>query len=260
MQIGARQNLTALVLAACLAAIALLSPATARAQFVETAPAPEVSSAEIEVLVQSLQDPEARAKLVAQLKAMQAAQAKAEGVEEEPGLGAMLLATLSENVREASDGLVAVASALLNAPMIVAWAAEQARDPAVRSLWFELIWKIAAILTAAMAIEWAGQPPLRPAAPAAGGPPTGEQLSLALALCAAASAAGTDTDCRVLGHCLWRHVRASARRNHPPRGAGDHQRQSGDQTGYRRRRGRRWRRGRAACASSMSATRPPIIC
>ncbi len=154
MRIGARNDLTALVLAVCLAAMALLAPAPASAQFIDTASAPEVSSAEIEVLVQSLQDPEARAKLIAQLKAMQAAQEKAEGVQEEPGLGAMLLATLSENVRQASDGLVAVATALLNAPMIVAWAAEQARDPAVRNLWFELIWKIAAILTAAMTIEW----------------------------------------------------------------------------------------------------------
>ncbi|MFM9843121.1 MAG: mechanosensitive ion channel domain-containing protein [Dongiaceae bacterium] len=143
-----------LVLATCLAAMTFLAPATAAAQFAEAAPAPEVSSAEIEVLVQSLQDPEARAKLIAQLKALRAAQETAEGVQEEPGLGAMLLATLSENVRQASDGLVAVATALLNAPMIVAWAAEQARDPAVRNLWFELIWKIALILAAAMTIEW----------------------------------------------------------------------------------------------------------
>jgi small conductance mechanosensitive channel len=154
MRNRARNDLTALVLAACLAAMAFLAPATAMAQFVETTAAPEVSSAEIEVLVQSLQDPEARAKLIAQLKAMQAAQKKAEGAEEEPGLGAMLLATLSDNVREASDGLVMVATALLNAPMIVAWGAEQLRDPTVRSLWFELLWKIAAVLAAAMAVEW----------------------------------------------------------------------------------------------------------
>ena len=154
MRIWARIDLTALVLAACLAALALLAPATATAQFTDTTKQQEISSAEIEVLVQSLQDPEARAKLIAQLKAMQAAQATAEGVQEEPGLGAMLLATLSDNVRDASDGLVAVATALLNAPRIVAWIAEQARDPAVRDLWFELIWKIAAILIAAMTIEW----------------------------------------------------------------------------------------------------------
>ena len=155
MRIWTKNDLTALVIAACLAAMAFLSPATAVAQFIDSTKQAEVSSAEIEVLVQSLQDPEGRAKLIAQLKAMQAAQQKAEGVQEEPGLGAMLLASLSENVRQASDGLVAVATALLNAPMIVAWAAEQARDPAVRSLWFELIWKIAAILAAAMAAEWA---------------------------------------------------------------------------------------------------------
>jgi small conductance mechanosensitive channel len=154
MRNAARNNLTALVLAACLAAMAFLAPAPAAAQFIDTTKQQEVSSAEIEVLVQSLQDPEARAKLIVQLKAMQAAQKKAEGAEEEPGLGAMLLATLSDNVREASDGLVTVATVLLNAPRIVAWIAEQARDPAVRNLWFELIWKIAAILAAAMTIEW----------------------------------------------------------------------------------------------------------
>jgi small conductance mechanosensitive channel len=48
-----------------------------------------------------------------------------------------------------------VATALPNARRIVAWIAEQARDPAVRNLWFELIWKIAAILAAAMAAAWA---------------------------------------------------------------------------------------------------------
>jgi len=143
---------TAVFLAICLAALALFAPAAALAQFVDTTPQSEVSSAEIDLLVQSLQDPAARAKLIAELKALRAAQEKAEGVQEEPGLGAMLLATLSENVRQASDGMVTVANALLNAPKIVAWVAQQARDPAVRNLWFELIWKVAAILAAAMAV------------------------------------------------------------------------------------------------------------
>ena len=216
MRIWAKNDLTALVIAACLAAMAFLSPATAAAQFIDTTKQAEVSSAEIEVLVQSLQDPEARAKLIAQLKAMQAAQQKAEGVQEEPGLGAMLLASLSENVREASDGLVAVATALLNAPMIVAWAAEQARDPAVRSLWFELIWKIAAILAAAMSGGMGGDHACsrRPRQRLESRPAENSYV-WRLPYARAASAAGADADRGLHGRCLWRHVGAGAQRRSP---------------------------------------------
>jgi moderate conductance mechanosensitive channel len=147
-------NRLARALAAAGLAALLLIPAAAVAQTAETPAAPEVSSAEIEKLVQTLEDPEARAKLIAELKALKAAQDKAEGVTEEPGLGALMLSTLSDNIREASEGLTTVTTALLNPAKLLGWFTEQIRNPTVRNLWIESLWKIAAILAAAMAAEW----------------------------------------------------------------------------------------------------------
>lgn len=147
-------NRLARALAAAGLAALLLIPAAAVAQTAETAAAPEVSSAEIEKLVQTLQDPDARAKLIAELKALRAAQDKAEGVTEDPGLGALMLSTMSENIREASEGLTTVTTALLNPAKLLGWFTEQIRNPSVRNLWIESLWKIAAILAAAMAAEW----------------------------------------------------------------------------------------------------------
>jgi small-conductance mechanosensitive channel len=143
------------VAAACVAALllALAPPSVAQAQ--EAAAPPEVSSAEIDKLVQSLEDPDSRAKLVAELKALKAAQDKAEGVGEEPGLGAILLSTLSDNIREASEGLATVTTAILNPAALIGWFKDQFNNPAIRNLWLESLWKIAAILAAAMAAEWA---------------------------------------------------------------------------------------------------------
>src|SRR5262245_59359275 len=77
--------------AAFVAAMLLaLAPAPA-AQAQQAAPAPEMSSVELQKLVQTLEDPAERGRLIAELKALQQAQQKAEGVSEEPGLGALLL-------------------------------------------------------------------------------------------------------------------------------------------------------------------------
>ncbi|HEY7689938.1 MAG TPA: hypothetical protein VH835_14665, partial [Dongiaceae bacterium] len=93
---------------------AMLLALTPIAQAQQTAPAPEMSSVELQKLVQTLEDPEDRGRLIAELKALQQAQQKAEGAMEEPGLGALLLSTLSDNIRQASDMLTTVTAALLN--------------------------------------------------------------------------------------------------------------------------------------------------
>src|SRR5262245_55557083 len=140
---------------ACIAALLLALALPVAAQTTSTEKPPEVNSAEIEKLVQQLEDPDARAKLIAELKALKAAQDKAEGVTEEPGLGALVLTTLSDNMREASDGLTAVTTALLNPTELIGWFSERINNPEIRNIWLEALWKIAAILAAAMAVEWA---------------------------------------------------------------------------------------------------------
>ncbi|MGH6926847.1 MAG: hypothetical protein ACREEV_00920, partial [Dongiaceae bacterium] len=70
------------------------------------------------------------------------------------GLGAILLASLSEQVRQVSDALVTTATAILDLPQIVSWTIAQLGDREVRERWFEVVLKIGIILFAAWAAEW----------------------------------------------------------------------------------------------------------
>jgi small conductance mechanosensitive channel len=147
-------RLARILLAGFLALLLLLPSSDAPAQTAESPAEAGMSGAELEQLVRTLEDPQARARLIAELKALKAAQDKAAGIEEEPGLGALLLSTLSENIREASDEIGSIAAAVEKAPRLIGWFREQATNPHARAMWLDLLWKIAAILAAAMAAEW----------------------------------------------------------------------------------------------------------
>ena len=136
----------------CLLLVALLplSPATAQEQAGQL---PAISEQDIDALVTTLEDPAAREKLIQQLKALKAAQAKEAQAVAPEGLGAVLLASLSERVRQVSDALVTTASAILDLPQLVTWTIAQLSQREVRERWFEVILKIGIILIAAWAAE-----------------------------------------------------------------------------------------------------------
>jgi small conductance mechanosensitive channel len=136
----------------CLLALALLPLAPAPAQE-QGGQAPEVSAQEIDALVATLEDPAAREKLVQQLRALKAAQAREAQTVEPEGLGAIVLASLSEQVRQISDALVATATAVLDLPQFLSWTIAQLNDPEVRDRWFEVVLKIGIILIAAWGTE-----------------------------------------------------------------------------------------------------------
>ncbi len=123
----------------------------AEAQQQETDRSPAISEREIDALVTTLEDPAAREKLVQQLKALKAAQAKEAAAP--ASIGAILLSSLSEQVRQASDALVATATAILDLPQLIRWAAAQLADPAVRGRWSEVLLKIGIVLISALAAE-----------------------------------------------------------------------------------------------------------
>ncbi len=126
-----------------------------RATAADQAPASAaVSDKEIDDLVRTLQDPAARDKLVQQLQALKAAQAQPAQPVQPQGLGAILLGSLSEQVRKVSDALVTTATAILDLPQAVAWLGQQASDPAVRARWVEVVLKIGLILLMALAADW----------------------------------------------------------------------------------------------------------
>jgi small conductance mechanosensitive channel len=132
--------------------LALLPLSRAVAQ--EQAGAPTaISERDIDALVTTLEDPAAREKLVQQLRALKAAQAREAQTVAPEGLGAILLSSLSERVRQVSDALVTTASAILDLPQLATWTIAQLSQREVRERWFEVVLKIGIILIAAWTAE-----------------------------------------------------------------------------------------------------------
>src|SRR5262245_40292608 len=115
---------------------------------------PAVSEQDIDALLATLEDPAARDKLIQQLKTLKAVQAQQAQTVEPEGLGAILLSALSDRVRQASDALVATATAVLDVPSNLGIIATKLADPGERARWLEVLVKIAIILTIGLAAEW----------------------------------------------------------------------------------------------------------
>jgi small conductance mechanosensitive channel len=124
------------------------------AQQQQPADLPAVSQQDVDALLATLEDPVARDKLIQQLKTLKAVQAQQAQTVEPEGLGAILLSSLSERVREASDALVATATAVLDFPNLVTWGVEQLSDPDRRRHWADVLLNIGITLIAALAVEW----------------------------------------------------------------------------------------------------------
>lgn len=139
------------LLIVCLLLIAPLPRAAAQTPATQ---APAVSQQDIDALVTTLQDPAAREKLIQQLQALKAAQAAESGATEAESIGAVLLSSLSEQVRQISDALVTTATAVLDLPRLTSRTAAQLADPTVRARWLEVLLKIGFILAAALAADW----------------------------------------------------------------------------------------------------------
>ncbi len=139
------------LLIACLLLVAPLPRAAAQAPASQT---PVVSEQDIDALVTTLQDPAAREKLIQQLQALKAAQAAEPHAIEPESIGAVLLSSLSDQVRQVSDALVTTATAILDLPRLISWTATQRADPTVRARWLEGLRKLGFILAAALVADW----------------------------------------------------------------------------------------------------------
>lgn len=118
------------------------------------ATAPDVSAAEIDSLLATLEDQAARDKLIQNLKALKTLQAEAPQTVEPEGLGAILLSSLSEQVRKVSEALVTTATAVLDLPATIRWAAGELAKPETRARWIDVLVTIGIVLAAALAAEW----------------------------------------------------------------------------------------------------------
>ena len=89
---------------------------------------------ELERLVDTLQDDAARAKLVAELRALIAAQ---RGTAAEQPEGPAFFGQLSQQIDAFTGEILAGVAVIIDAPRLVRWARHQISDPAARRLWTE---------------------------------------------------------------------------------------------------------------------------
>jgi small conductance mechanosensitive channel len=132
--------------------VATILPAAARPDTPTPAaqPAP-VTVDELERVVDTLQDDTARAKLVAELRALIAAQRG--GVPEKPAATA-IFGQLSQQIDALTGEILAGVAVIVDAPRLFGWARHQVSDPAARRLWTEAGFAFVLIFGIAFIAEW----------------------------------------------------------------------------------------------------------
>jgi small conductance mechanosensitive channel len=132
--------------------VATILPAAARPDTPTPAaqPAP-VTVDELERLVDTLQDDTARAKLVAELRALIAAQRG--GVPEKPAATA-IFGQLSQQIDALTGEILAGVAVIVDAPRLLGWARHQVSDPAARRLWTEAGFAFVLVFGIAFIAEW----------------------------------------------------------------------------------------------------------
>jgi small-conductance mechanosensitive channel len=113
----------------------------------EPAPAPTIDGDQLQGLVTTLEDPVARERFVAQLKALIESSKAAEpaGQAELEALGINLVAELGARLHAFADSIARVALAMVDVPDMWRWLVAQA-EVGTRNYWYEVVGKITAVL------------------------------------------------------------------------------------------------------------------
>ena len=149
--------------------ITLLSSLTAASAFAQTAPAPAahpsaaapatsattapVTADDLQNLVNTIEDPAARKKLVTELQGLIAAQ---HGVQKTSPSHALrnFFASLADGAHATGDEVLAAATVAVDAPRIVSWIRDQASNEQTRHGWYEVTTRLAVILGLALVADW----------------------------------------------------------------------------------------------------------
>jgi len=145
-------------------AIVLLSGLTAASALAQTAPATSpvaaatataspVTTDDLQNLVNTIQDPAARKKLVTELQGLIAAQ---RGVQKTSPSHALrnFFASLADGAHAIGDEVLAAAAVAVDAPRIVPWIRDQASNEQTRHHWYEITTRLGIILGLALVADW----------------------------------------------------------------------------------------------------------
>ncbi len=133
--------------------MATVLPAVARAE----APPPAASASapvtvdELDRLVDTLQNDSARAKLVADLRALIAAQ---RGVAAEKPAAVTFFGQLSQQIDVLTGEILAGVAVVVDAPRLYGWARQQVTDPAARVQWIEAAYAAVLVFGIGLVAEW----------------------------------------------------------------------------------------------------------
>jgi small-conductance mechanosensitive channel len=112
-------------------------------------PAPDLSHARLQGLIDTLQDPTKRDQLIANLRALEAAQAEQQPSAETnlpDDVVTSLLAEITARTNVVRRVSVSIIDSLDQIPLLVNWLQTQASDPALRSLWLHVGLRVATYL------------------------------------------------------------------------------------------------------------------
>jgi len=133
--------------------VATVLPAVARAE----APPPAASASapvtvdELDRLVDTLQNDSARAKLVADLRALIAAE---RGVAAEKPAAVTFFGQLSQQIDVLTGEILAGVAVVVDAPRLYGWARQQVTDPAARVQWIEAAYAAVLVFGIGLVAEW----------------------------------------------------------------------------------------------------------
>ncbi len=114
---------------------------------------PNTTTAQLRELVDTLKDDTKRARLVSELELMLAAQQKAQAPAAKPGVGARVMAGVSERIDAISRHLVGAASIVVDAPRFAHRLVERVSSPDTRARWLGVLWKVVVALLAGAIAE-----------------------------------------------------------------------------------------------------------
>jgi moderate conductance mechanosensitive channel len=115
-------------------------------------PAP-VTAAELQRLVDTLQDDAQRARLVQDLRGLIAIQRGAEAQPEESA-PATILGQISQRTEAIGQEVLAAAAVVVDVPRVVGWVEQQVVDPVLREFWLDVGLKLLTIFGLAIVAEW----------------------------------------------------------------------------------------------------------
>ena len=141
------------ILALCLVLTLVSTVAPGSASAAQHAAPAAANLDTLEDLAATLEDKAKRDRLLAQIKALIAAQKDGGAVAPPDSLGARFIASLSGMFKEAAGQLVSAVDAVNEAPAAARWVRAQMADAAARDLWLRLIFKLALIIAAGLAAE-----------------------------------------------------------------------------------------------------------